>query len=1073
MDNRLKLTSIGRQAINNASAGGLLVRPVRFKVGDSDFPHSDSHTNIQGTTLYEGEIYFVEVLSESSTRFTFYIPEHVPPEVGLEIREGAIFLENNIMLARCVFAEPYVLQYMTSTEVVAILTTIDCDLSTIDVTVGNYSSIPSTPYIHQLPSPLASSHNVISVADLITGRDGSSVPGLAIKFGQGGLQWAFSGHDKAYTGVPDAGPTLNSFKRASITTDGKFRNGEIVVVQIVSGPGAGQTRRFSYDMGNDKFVEADAHPFSIFTASSTISIWKPIESGCGGSTEEQTVVTDIPALPIIAVSTAGVDTEAELNAILFNATELATNDNQTFTINIPDNSSGSGGVVIPLRPIIALGPKGMLSEEDIGNMINDSGIEFPNTQNGFFTQDTGETGTTYGYFLAPEHVGEVTFVDTSIGIEGGWDGATWPLDEEFSYLSGPLLFTRTIAGQVTDWRLYRMDFPAMGERTFQYTFQYPNTTASVTSSGGGSGGTQYGYFIHHANLGVASFTDTLDGSINDWKGAAAQGPITIVRHIGDDPSNWYLYRTTNPGLGNKQFTVTFTNPGLTINLHETTVVPGSSGGCNDTPELPPRDTIPPDWVLTRGSGNNVVWAPQKGGSEIVSTLYTSPGKLKVTVLSSVGDGTKSRYSMGGITLKDNNYMFAALGGIYQHKTAFDIQSSEIEFAEAIPPNVSIDMRMFTKEPGNGTYVNFYTDVFMGDGAETTFRLTNAIEGPEYCFVHIRSILQATVSYSYNSATKSIVFTQPPPAGNAIEVTSMVRTPSDGYSTEIVNQQLITVGQTLFIELPIQPQSKDMTFLSVSGSHIHRDLYTIVDNNLILSSHIPAGREVEVLIFNNVKSQGSSTTNLNGVVVDAILTAKSLRLIRHGLHDISLPIPAVELSSGRGIKVTGNHPSYKIESTIAEAFTASTNFKFSTLQKENNSNEIIYSWRLNLTSDVLITVTADFSVELGPGFVSPYGLERMEYVIGFRTTSMREPDYGRQIKGTGTAGFSSLPGTGNDQKAYSNSSLTQVFEVLKANVSAGYLDIIAKMRIKDAETSKYESLLMINFNVIGTPKITLL
>lgn len=1085
MDNRLKLTELGRQAVNNASAGGLLVRPVKFKVGDSDFPHDDDHTDIQGNTIYEGDIHFVEVLDEHSTRFTFFIPEHVPALEGTEIKECAIFFDNNVMFARCVFADPYTLMYNVGTEVVAILTTSECDLTTIDVTIGSYSSIPSTPYCHQLPSPVSSDHNAISVLDMMTNADGTTSPGIALRFGSGSFQWAFQSHDRVYIGVPDSGPAINSFSRTSISADNRFANGEIVIVHIVTGPGAGETRRFAYNETNNNFVEADAHPFSVLSSSSTIAIWKRIEGGCccsgtgtGTGTGDQTVVNQIPALPLFAVGSAGVDTEAELELLLQNSTELPNNNDQQFTINVPDNSSGgSGGTVIPLRPYVGMSTIGVDTEQEIADLITNGDLtELSDTNNGQFTLDTGTSGGTYGYFLSPQELGDVVFMDLDAGLgPGGWDGGKWPDDGSFSFETGPLVVTRTIGGQSTTWYLYRMDFPDQGERDYSYTFQFEGATPSVTTGGSGSGGTNYGYFVYHADLGSATFTDNDDSSTDDWNGIS---PLTISRNIGDSPSDWIVYRTTNPGIGTKVFSVAFTNSGLTINLPETTVIPGSgsgggsgnSGCCYNSDVFPARTGIPDDWVLVRGAGNLPVWAPQKSGNEIISTLYQSPGRLRVTPITLVGEGTKRRYQLSGVVLKDNNYMIAALGGIFQHKTAFEIEGSEIEFAENIPSNVSIDLRMFTKDPGNGTYTDFVTDKFTGDGQETRFTLSFPIEGAEYCFVHVQSVLQATVSYSYDAANQQIVFTQPPSAGIAIEISSMIRRQEEGYSTEMITQQLITVGSTLFVELPIQPQTKDMTFLSISGAHIHRDLYTIVDNNLVLSSPIPGGREVEVLIFNNVRAQGSPETNLKGVVVDALLTSKSLKLLRHDAHQISLPIPSVELNSGSGIKVTGAHPSYTIESTIAQSFNSSTNFKISTLQKETNSNEIIYTWRLNLTDDVLLTVIADFSAELGPGFVSPAGLERMEYVIGFRTTSMREPDYGRQIKGTGVAGFASQASGGNDQKAYSNASLTQVFEVVRKNIPAGYIDVVAKMRIKEAETSKYESLLMINFNVIGTPKI---
>ena len=147
----------------------------------------------------------------------------------------------------------------------------------------------------------------------------------------------------------------------------------------------------------------------------------------------------------------------------------------------------------------------------------------------------------------------------------------------------------------------------------------------------------------------------------------------------------------------------------------------------------------------------------------------------------------------------------------------------------------------------------------------------------------------------------------------------------------------------------------------------------------------------------------------------------------------------------------------------------TNFKVSTLRRQEDSEEIIYTYRVNLTSDLMLQVSVDFSAVLGPGFISPDGMELMQYVIGFRTTSSREPDYGRDIKGTGEAGFSSLSGNTNE-RAFSNASLTQVFDVVRDNIPAGYIDIVARMRVRHANISKYGSKLGMNFNIIGSPLI---
>lgn len=494
----------------------------------------------------------------------------------------------------------------------------------------------------------------------------------------------------------------------------------------------------------------------------------------------------------------------------------------------------------------------------------------------------------------------------------------------------------------------------------------------------------------------------------------------------------------------------------------------SGAGMGSAEYPPPMAGIPNDWVLTRGVGNLPVWAPPKNTGKNLNTLFTSPGKLRISTLSDVGTGQERRYSLGGVVLKDVNHCVTALGGVTQHKSAYDIAGSEIEYADAIPPHASIDIRMITKEPGSGTYTEIVTDSFVGDGETRRFRLSQPVESAEYCWTYVRGLLQTTTAYTYDPATQEIVFVTAPKEGLNIETSAVVQRKEEGYSTNVVSTSIVTVGETLFIELPVEPQSKDQTFLSVSGTHIHRDLYTVVDNKIVMSSPVRGGLSVEAVIFHNILSEGTPQTNLRGVMTDAVLTSKALKLLRHDAHPVILPIPTIDLEAGQGIRITGNHPTYKIENTFAQKFTEQTNFKFSTLRRQEDSEEIIYTYRVNLVSDIMLQVSVDFAAVLGPGFISPDGMEVMQFVIGFRTTSSKEPEYGRDIKGTGEAGFSSLSGS-NNERAFSNASLTQVFDVIRDNIPAGYIDVVARMRVRNANISKYGSKLHMNFNVIGTPK----
>tara|TARA_B100000700_G_scaffold101966_1_gene114993 strand:+ start:44419 stop:46740 length:2322 start_codon:yes stop_codon:yes gene_type:complete len=770
-DNVIHITDLGLRAANNAKKGGVLINVVTFKLGDSSEQTRDTDEDIRGETLYKGSIYLIEVLDTHAVRFTFELPDHAIPEDGLYIREVGLFMDDNLMFGRCVFEQPYFLHEKRGARLHAVLVTTRVDPGVINVNMGELASLPSTPSVDRLPDPETGYCNTLAVLNMIDNSDGTTSPGYAIRYGPGSLLWGFCGFDRVFSGNPDAGATGEEFRVEALTAAMRFRNGEVVIAHVISGPARGASRKFYYVMGTDSFVDKDGVPVAGLDEGGVIAIWRRIEGSTNG------------------------------------------------------------------------------------------GAEYP-----------------------PKMAG-----------------------------------------------------------------------------------------------------------------------------------------------------------------------------------------VPPDWVLTRGVGNLPVWAPPRNTGQNMNTLYVSPGKLRISTLNDVGTGQSHRYSLGNVVLKDVNHCITALGGVTQHKSAYDVTGSELEFADSIPPHASIDARLITKEPGSGTYTEIVTDSYIGDGEKRRFKLSEPVESSEYVFSYIRGLLQATTSYTYDPSTQEIVFVSPPSEGLSIEFSSLVLRQEEGYSTTVLSTTVITVGDTLFVELPVEPQSKDHTFVSISGTHIHRDLYTVVDNKVVLSSAARGGLEIEVVVFHNILSDGTPQSNLKGVVTDAVLTSKSLKLLRHDTHPVVLPIPTVDLVAGNGIKVSGQHPVYKIESTLAQQFNETTNFKVSTLRRQEDSEEIIYTYRVNLTSDLMLQVSVDFSAVLGPGFISPDGMELMQYVIGFRTTSSREPDYGRDIKGTGEAGFSSLSGNTNE-RAFSNASLTQVFDVVRDNIPAGYIDIVARMRVRHANISKYGSKLGMNFNIIGSPLI---
>lgn len=762
----LILSDVGLQAINNASAGGQLVDATAYKIGDSAAtPTKHDMVDILGTMMFTGAIHHVEVLNKNTCRFVFELPAYMITK-DTEIKEIGIYLSNGSLLGRCVFAEPMMLIGNEAHRFNCLLVTNRCDLSTINVAIGDYSSIPSTPFLWQLQNPGASQFNAVTVLDGQQNSDGSTTPILAMRYGAGGFQWAFADHNRVFFGKPKAATAT------TITIDGLgLEENESVIGHIVTGNGAGKTRRYRY--ASNKLTEVDGKPVTGLDAQSTIAIWRRI---------------------------------------------------------------------------------------------------------------------------------------AGVGAAGG----------------------------------------------------------------------------------QCSFPPSMEG-------------------VGSD------------------------------------------------------------WVLQRGFGKCPVWGPQKSGNGATATLYRQPSKLTMNTINYTGNGTDSRFPVGA-ELEDVNYIHPALGGVQQHRSAFDLSGNELEFVEAIDTGIPIELRTFNRVASNGARCLIAVDFAVGDGVTTRFKISQKVENANYIKAYVRATRQMLTTYTYDPETQEVTFVQAIGAGIDVELRSFRMEEMEGYSTTISSTVHTTNADTYFIELPFTPQSVEYVEVSQSGAHVHGNLYSLIENKLIFSGPIRKGIEVEVIIYDNQISHGSPNTNLAGVVVDAVLTGRSLKLLRHGKKPITLPIPGVSLNAGAGINITGQHPFYTIESTVSEQLEdPGANFKYDDYRTTKDTSEILFTQRINLTSDVQIAVHADFSAVLGPGFQTQEGLEVMEYVIGFRTSKSKEPEYGRQITGTNVAGFSSLSGD-KVERAFSNASMTQVYDVIVDNHAAGYIDVVVKMRVQNSNVSLYGSLLTLNINIIGTPKI---
>lgn len=267
-------TDVGLHAIKDAKHGGVYIRPVKFQLGDYVGPvPTTPQTKLMGHLLYEGALEFIEVLGTNTVRFTFEFPQDKPDNVvSCTVGEALVVLDDGKVLGHVVFKEPQ-LKTLTYGIRFSLLMNVEVDIgSVIDVTMAEHTTIPCVPDVIDLPNPKSSILNAISVLGLHTNSDGTQSPGLAYRYGSGGLNWGFSEHDRVWCDA--IGSRMISPTQFDLS-DQKFDDGEVFIGQAVSGPGAGAVRRFKQD-GGKLYCLDKAMPF--ITSATYIAFWRKVSN---------------------------------------------------------------------------------------------------------------------------------------------------------------------------------------------------------------------------------------------------------------------------------------------------------------------------------------------------------------------------------------------------------------------------------------------------------------------------------------------------------------------------------------------------------------------------------------------------------------------------------------------------------------------------------------------------------------------------------------------------------------------------------------------------------------------------
>jgi hypothetical protein len=485
---------------------------------------------------------------------------------------------------------------------------------------------------------------------------------------------------------------------------------------------------------------------------------------------------------------------------------------------------------------------------------------------------------------------------------------------------------------------------------------------------------------------------------------------------------------------------------------------------------PSNSDVPSSWVLSRGSNGSLVWSPPNSGSAASTvtgaSLYVEPSQLVITPITTTATVSSKSYTLASVPETEAD-LYLALQGVSQARSSFFLTSDGIELSESVPSSMTLDARVFNHQPSTGHRTDMYVVDIIGDGVTSNYDLPALVTSASQVFAITNRILQPVTAYAVSNG--QIQFTEPLPIGFPAVLYCFVSTAKLGYSTHLKQVSFLTNSSTTQFELPVTPESNAYVIFNEQGAILHPDSFAVVGNLVTTTNSIPKGRYIEITVIENIQSQGSNDNSLNGIVKYALPSPDGMTLIRHNAPPIRVPAPVVSIASGVGIRVDGVYPNLSVVNTQAEAASKDPMTGYSNHQRLTDTEEIIVTQRIKFVGDIMIQATADFTASLGPGFSVTSGNEQIQYMVAVIPVGATAPAYNRKIKGTDEAGFTVLDLTSTDCIARANATMSQIYNIAAANHPAKYVDVIAKMRVANAQVASYSSDLSCSFNIMVFPK----
>jgi len=194
------------------------------------------------------------------------------------------------------------------------------------------------------------------------------------------------------------------------------------------------------------------------------------------------------------------------------------------------------------------------------------------------------------------------------------------------------------------------------------------------------------------------------------------------------------------------------------------------------------------------SGSTVTLDSNPANGAIVELIHMVAVSGVIATDSFTGDGSTTAYVLS-MSISNENATQVYLDGVYQSKDNYSTSGSTLTFSTA--PSNGTAIEVVHLKAVNATSIN--QNSFTGDGSDTTFTLSQAIDDENKTFVFIQGVYQEKSTYSISGTT--LTFST---------------APQNGYTIEVMAFDSVTIGGPTISNTDWQSSIKTANFTAAAG-----------------------------------------------------------------------------------------------------------------------------------------------------------------------------------------------------------------------------------------------------------------